>query len=724
MTKFKYLLFAFALIPAALSAQIVSIATARATQPGSTVTVRGVATSGEELGRIRYFQDGTAGIAAFPGTGSVAGFDTSVKPGDSIEVRGVLTEFNGLLQISPVEAFKVVSSGNALPKPKTIGLPQISEALESQLVRVECAVFGNAGGVFSSSGTYDLSDAGGAKAKVFFRSNHPMLGSPAPGGPIVFTGIVSQFGVYQLLPRTTADFTAAPCFYFTEKLDQSDIKTTGFTVKWRTNLAATSKIKIGTSDTPDLTFNASGTGPDFSYTFTDLLPGVVYWVETESKLNNETLRSGPVPFATKSLSSGQIKVYFTRSIDLAAAGGQVPAGQTSAAVMEETIARINAAQKTIDACLYNNGRTDITNALKAAHQRGVRVRYIASAETSSTALQPPPAFPVVYGNNFALMHNKFMAIDAEITDKCWVMSGSLNWTNGNINDDFNNTLFIQDQSLARTYVLEFEEMWGTGGAQPDLAKGRFGNAKTNNTPHRFLIGNQAVESWFSPSDEVTNRIIQAVQSADFEVLFATLSFTKDEIGQALVDKRKAGISVRGMIENTGDQGTEFGFLLTQGVPVRQHLAKGDLHHKYAVIDAGKTASDPTVVTGSHNWSQSAENSNDENTLVLHSANIALLYKGEFERRWAEISTPTADVRLPDVELSPNPAASVLTIQMPDVSGGRRLVSVRDALGKEHLQAVLSPGSRTDLDVAALPVGHYFVVIQTPHGFASLPFQKI
>ncbi len=52
-----------------------------------------------------------------------------------------------------------------------------------------------------------------------------------------------------------------------------------------------------------------------------------------------------------------------------------------------------------------------------------------------------------------------MIVDQDSEDNSWVMSGSMNLTSNNISDDFNNILFIQDQSLAKAYTLEFNEMW-------------------------------------------------------------------------------------------------------------------------------------------------------------------------------------------------------------------------------------------------------------------------
>ncbi|XGB43111.1 MAG: phospholipase D-like domain-containing protein [Nodosilinea sp. LVE1205-7] len=68
-------------------------------------------------------------------------------------------------------------------------------------------------------------------------------------------------------------------------------------------------------------------------------------------------------------------------------------------------------------------------------------------------------------------------------------------------------------------------------------------------------------------------------------------------------------------------------LATVGIPT---LAKTDkLHHKFAVMDG------ETVITGSQNWSQAANYSNDENLLVISSARVATHYQREFERLYSQ-----------------------------------------------------------------------------------------
>lgn len=110
------------------------------------------------------------------------------------------------------------------------------------------------------------------------------------------------------------------------------------------------------------------------------------------------------------------------------------------------------------------------------------------------------------------MHNKFIVIDAGDVMNSWVITGSLNHTHNNLGWDYNNMICIQDQSLALSFVIEFEEMWGTDGPQPNGESALFGSEKSDNTPHKFLIGGIPVELYFSPSDGTTSKIAQLITS--------------------------------------------------------------------------------------------------------------------------------------------------------------------------------------------------------------------
>ena len=60
-----------------------------------------------------------------------------------------------------------------------------------------------------------------------------------------------------------------------------------------------------------------------------------------------------------------------------------------------------------------------------------------------------------------------------------------------------------------------------------------------------------------------------------------------------------------------------------------------LHHKYMIVDTQWVDDDPLVLTGSHNWSFSANSRNDENTLIIHDQSVANMFLQEFAERYHE-----------------------------------------------------------------------------------------
>ncbi len=192
-----------------LPAQVITIAQARALSTGSSVTVRAIVTSGAEMGKIRYLQDGTAGIAAFPGKGSSEGLKFSLKQGDSIEMSGQLSLYNDLLQISPITACRILLRGQPLPTPRIIRLAELGPAYESQLVRVEMLRFADKKDTFSS-GTFDVEDDQGLRSKIYLRKGSKLTGAPVPAQPVSLVAIVSRYRDVQLLPLNLQDFVSIP----------------------------------------------------------------------------------------------------------------------------------------------------------------------------------------------------------------------------------------------------------------------------------------------------------------------------------------------------------------------------------------------------------------------------------------------------------------------------------------------------------------------------------
>lgn len=406
--------------------------------------------------------------------------------------------------------------------------------------------------------------------------------------------------------------------------------------------------------------------------------------------------------------SQTIQVLFTQSVDNSVS----PITNANQAVdIEDTIiSRINLATTTLDIAVWDNGSSNIVNAINAAYNRGVQVRYISSSNSLNSAMSGlNAAIPVLERQSLTnTMHNKFVIVDNTI-----LMTGSMNFGLGSMFDDYNNFIIINNSSLALNYLTEFNEMWGGSGAQPNITLSKFGADKTDNTIHNFTISSIPVESYFSPSDGTTAKIVNAINSANYTLDFATFTFNNNDIGDAVVAAKNRGVVVRGIIENVNYIGSEYAGLVSNGVNVLSHLnVPYDFHHKYGIVDAGYPASDPLVIMGSHNWTNSAENDYDENTLIIHDNVIASQYLEEFTQRFNEFSVGIKSLNETNsFKIYPNPATNKLIIQPTNLAHfDAKIVS---SLG----EVVVSSENNTGKTILNFDLknGIYFLQIQTANG---------
>ncbi len=149
-----------------------------------------------------------------------------------------------------------------------------------------------------------------------------------------------------------------------------------------------------------------------------------------------------------------------------------------------------------------------------------------------------------------------------------------------------------------------------------------------------------VQACFSPKGNCSNHIIGELQRAEREILVAVYAFTSREIAWALVRAQQRGIKVRVLLDRKFDRESKYSkgsFLKKQGLKVRRAsgLSKGNkrrglMHQKFAVIDSR------IVLTGSYNWTASAEKFNHENLLLFRDAGpLAEEYRQQFFRLWGK-----------------------------------------------------------------------------------------
>lgn len=697
-----------------------TIAEARQLPIGTSVTVSGVITTGPELGSVRYLQDATAGIAAFPGTGSVGGF--APQPGHQVTISGVLRLFNGLLQVDPITSYTVLSTGNMLPAPETVTPAQLGPALESRLVQCTGCEFSQAGAPITST-THQFTCSGGTGV-VYFRSSHPMIGGNLPVGPTNVRGVLSRFapgnppdGGYQVLPRSAADLSPSSIF-LTSDVVPEDISTSGCTLTWETNTAAASGVYHGPTPTLGTWTVVEGSTEQHAVDVDGYASASLFHARAFSVLGTDTAWSPTRIYSTASAQPGSIAVYFNKPVDLGQSLGS-PANDIGSAMDDSIRAYMDRALFTLDIAVYNTSNNSMVNAANAAHARGVQVRWIAEGGVSNTALGDlAPGIGLLYRENAqgSGMHNKFVIVDAASATDATLLTGSCNFTNAGFFLDANNLMVVRDQTLARAYHMEFEEMWGGGGALPNPQESRFGSAKSDNTAHHFNVGGTTVECYFSPSDGTTSRIRQALLGARHRIEFALFAFTSNELAEAILEKHMdPSVNVRGLINDAFEPGSMYPTLSSAGVQVvAQVEGSGTVHHKYAIVDHGHADAGPRTINGSHNWSFFAENHNDENTLIIHGVEVADQFHQEWSARWAQavgISTPGADLAW--LGLAPNPVRDELGLSLAVAQATGLAIEVLDMQGRlVHAEGAWAVAEIFEhrLNVSHLPRGAYLLRI--------------
>jgi phosphatidylserine/phosphatidylglycerophosphate/cardiolipin synthase-like enzyme len=165
----------------------------------------------------------------------------------------------------------------------------------------------------------------------------------------------------------------------------------------------------------------------------------------------------------------------------------------------------------------------------------------------------------------------------------------------------------------------------------------FGPTSPLNTTDRLTINGVTIENYFAAEEKVGLRIARTIARADSEILFMAFSFTQEDIGEAMLERAESGINVRGVYETSGSD-TRFSYYPEMkraglaNLQVRQDGNPRIMHHKVVIVDRS------VVIFGSYNFSGNAEDSNDENILIVYDPEFANYFVEEFEAVWGEAKT--------------------------------------------------------------------------------------
>jgi len=327
------------------------------------------------------------------------------------------------------------------------------------------------------------------------------------------------------------------------------------------------------------------------------------------------------------------------------------------------------AKYNMDCHFFQINFSRISNALMDAANRGVKIRIITDSDYYNSVCSNLDAHSNIivindektniYKSGSSESHNKFAIFDyyysgdSPVKYKVW--TGSFNFGSGVSgyegidNPHEENVIIISNQKLAEAFTREFCQMWGDTNSENYTFEYNSGESKFHNSKvdvissynlHVINDGDTTIEVYFNPQNMLKDKIIEAINSANYRIHFAINMFTYDEIKTALINKHNEGVLVAGIIDQS--QSSNMLSQLQEKIGEDYIRPAGKLykmlHDKYIIIDPGYSLSDPIVITGSANWTPAGiggntSGKNDENIVIIHNLAVSLTYYDDFYSRY-------------------------------------------------------------------------------------------
>ncbi|MCF6366157.1 MAG: phospholipase D-like domain-containing protein [Bacteroidales bacterium] len=136
--------------------------------------------------------------------------------------------------------------------------------------------------------------------------------------------------------------------------------------------------------------------------------------------------------------------------------------------------------------------------------------------------------------------------------------------------------------------------------------------------------------YFSPGHDCLNAITDVLKNAKRSANICVFTISDNRIVDAIKDMQLNGVNIKIISDNDKryDKGNDIDYIASRlGIDVKLDTTSAHMHHKFAVID------DEITITGSYNWTRSAETRNYENILVTDSKDVAKTYNKEFNKLW-------------------------------------------------------------------------------------------
>ncbi|HEX8962312.1 MAG TPA: phospholipase D family protein [Rhodocyclaceae bacterium] len=142
-----------------------------------------------------------------------------------------------------------------------------------------------------------------------------------------------------------------------------------------------------------------------------------------------------------------------------------------------------------------------------------------------------------------------------------------------------------------------------------------------------------LEVYFTPWDDAEGALLKTIGQARRTIHVQAYTFSSRNIAWALQEAKRRGVAVEMLADREQATKNEHSLLRTLhdgGIPIWYEVRYASAHNKVMLIDA--ESADPVVVTGSYNFTFSAQARNAENLLIMRgNAPLARAYLKNWRR---------------------------------------------------------------------------------------------
>ena len=151
-----------------------------------------------------------------------------------------------------------------------------------------------------------------------------------------------------------------------------------------------------------------------------------------------------------------------------------------------------------------------------------------------------------------------------------------------------------------------------------------------------------VTALFSPEDNIQKTLVNTINNAQRNILVQAYLFTDERVGNALIAAHKRGVNVEILLDSEmalAGKNILTMQLFEAGIPIRLETQYENAHNKIMIFDHDTAKA--VVVTGSYNFTYSAQKRNAENVVVIRNAPAIVARYVNNWRKHAEQAIPYA-----------------------------------------------------------------------------------